>query len=64
VSSRLERDASGKPRSVVITSSVSEEPGRRYRVVGNDLPVAERGVQWLGRQPARRGVSVPRKRQP
>jgi hypothetical protein len=62
VSSRIERDAQGRPRAVVITSAVDEVPGRRYRIVGNDLPVAEEGVQWLGRQPDRSSVTVPRKR--
>jgi hypothetical protein len=62
VSSKIERDAQGRARTVVITSSVSETPGRRYRIVGNDLPVAERGVQWLGESTDRSSVTVPRKR--
>jgi hypothetical protein len=53
--SRLDVDAHGHP--VVVVTSPTEphlEPGRVFRILGNDLPVHEVGFGWLGTRTGRR----------
>lgn len=61
MSSRLALDAHGRP-IVVVTGYESGIPGTVYRVLGNDLPCGEPGVQWLGARTGRRNpVTAPRR---
>jgi hydroxyacyl-ACP dehydratase HTD2-like protein with hotdog domain len=53
--SRLDIDEHGHP--VVVVTSPTEphlEPGRIFRILGNDLPVHELGFGWLGTRTGRR----------
>ena len=45
MSSKLGEDRVGRK---VVVSTTSGDAGRRWVVVGNNLPVAARGVSWLG----------------
>ena len=57
-STRLARDRHGRLCAIVTTAdSPVLELGARFLVLGNDFPVNERGVQWLG---ARTGEPAPR----
>jgi hypothetical protein len=56
VSSRLERDAGGRPVRAVITATVdaSQRVGEIFVVLGNDLPVNAPGFRMLGSRTGRR----------
>jgi hypothetical protein len=48
VSSKLADDPFGRK---IVVSTTPGDAGRRWVVVGNNLPVAAHGVSWLGARP-------------
>jgi hypothetical protein len=63
VASRLVRDATGRPRSAVVTvPSVGLERGDAFRVLGDSLRCGEPGFLWTGEATGRLNVvTTPRR---